>query len=321
MKPPYTITSEVLNLVAKISEQIGVIQTAQLDRLTPQLRKRNQIKTIHNSLAIEGNGLDEVQVTAILEGKRVLGLEKDILEVKNAIAVYANLHSLDPINSEDFLRAHKRLMVELVTNPGRYRTRAVGISKGDEIQHFAPPHERVPFLMNDLFDYLRYSDDHPLIKSAVFHYELEFIHPFLDGNGRMGRLWHQLILANAFPLFQYLSLETLVRERQSEYYEALSDSDKLGHSTPMILFSLKIINETLDVLESEKRKHLTGTERLFYFLDNYSALEFTRKDYMRCFQSISTATASRDLKDGVDREILEIKGTKNQSSYRRKTLP
>lgn len=321
MKPPYHITPEILNLIAQVSERIGAVQTAELDRLTPQLRKRNQIKTIYNTLAIEGNALDQEQVTAIIEGKRVLGAEKDILEVKNAVDVYARMHTLNPSSPDDFLRAHKGLMAQLLPAPGRYRTSGVGISKGDEIQHFAPPHERVPYLMKDLFGYLKSSEDHPLIRSAVFHYELEFIHPFLDGNGRMGRLWHQLILANAYPVFQYLSLESLIRERQSEYYGALSDSDKSGHSTPMILFSLQIIAQALGELDQAKRSHLSSSDRLSYFLQNTSQLNFTRKDYMGCFRSISTATASRDLKQGVEDGLFDKIGTKNQSSYRRKKLP
>lgn len=318
MKPPFEITSEILHLVATISERIGSIQTSQLDRLSPKLRKGNRIKTIHHSLAIEGNELSESQVTAIIEGKQVLGRQKDILEVENAIKVYDVFSNLHFDKETDFLSAHRLLMKGLVKKPGFYRQSGVAITKGSDVQHYAPGYDRVPFLMKDLFGYLQTSNDHVLIKGAVFHYELEFIHPFLDGNGRMGRLWNQLILSNQYPVFQYLSLETLIRDRQPNYYSALAASDKLGASTPFITFILKVILDALGELTLLKRSQQTALERIDYFLEHYSSPTFTRADYLACFPTISPPTASRDLKQGIEHRRLKKMGNHNQTRYHRK---
>ncbi len=318
MKPPFEITSEILHLVATISERIGSIQTSQLDRLSPKLRKGNRIKTIYHSLAIEGNKLGESQVTAILEGKQVLGRQKDITEVENAIEVYNLFNDLNFDEETDFLSAHRLLMKGLIQKPGFYRQSGVAITKDGDVQHYAPGHDRVPFLMKDLFSYLQTSKDHVLIKGAVFHYELEFIHPFLDGNGRMGRLWNQLILSNQYPVFQYLSLETLIRDRQSNYYTALAASDKLGASTPFITFMLNVIHDALGELKHLKRSQQTALERIDYFLEHHSLSAFTRADYLACFPTISPPTASRDLKQGIEHGRLKKIGNHNQTKYHRK---
>jgi Fic family protein len=318
MKPPFEITSEILHLVATISERIGTIQTSQLDRLSPKLRKGNRIKTIHHSLAIEGNELSESQVTAILEGKQVLGRQKDITEVENAMEVYHVFNDLSFDEENDFLSAHRLLMKGLIQKPGFYRQSGVAITKDGDVQHYAPGYDRVPFLMKDLFSYLQTSHDHVLIKGAVFHYELEFIHPFLDGNGRMGRLWNQLILSNQYPVFQYVSLETLIRDRQATYYSALAASDKLGASTPFITFMLNIILDALSELTLLKRSQQTALERIDYFLEHHSSSTFTRADYLACFPTISSPTASRDLKQGIEHGRLKKIGNHNQTKYDRK---
>ena len=189
MKPPYEITSSILKLITSISEKIGEVNANLLNKPSPKLRKQNRIKTIHSSLKIEGNTLTEEQITALLENKKVIGPKKDVLEVLNAIKIYENLEEFKPSNEKSFLKAHKSLMVGLIENAGKYRNQSVGIVIGSKVEHLAPPFRNVPYLMKDLFKYLKQSDEIELIKSCVFHYEMEFIHPFLDGNGRMGRLW------------------------------------------------------------------------------------------------------------------------------------
>ena len=206
MKPPYEITSLILKYISTISEKIGEVNAKYLVKTNPTLRKQNKIKTIHSSLSIEGNVMSEQQITAILENKRVVGPEKDITEVLNALHVYKDLSTIKHYSEKDFLKAHSILMKSLIDNPAKYRTKGVGIVKGSKVEHIAPPYQNVPFLMKDLFDYLKDKSEITLIKSCVFHYEMEFIHPFMDGNGRMGRLWQTVILKHEYPLFElYLS--------------------------------------------------------------------------------------------------------------------
>jgi Fic family protein len=314
MKPPYRITSFMLSKVSSISEKLGEVNANYLSKPSPQLRKQNRIKTIHSSLRIEGNTLTEEQVTALLDNKRVLGPKKDIQEVLNAIKVYDQLSTFDPYSKDSFLSAHEILMGGLIERPGRYRNQSVGIVHGKEIAHVAPPAENVPFLMNDLFGYLKDDEDLPLIKSCVFHYEMEFIHPFLDGNGRMGRLWQTIILSRLNQVFEFLPLETLIIQTQAEYYKALAISDKAGESTSFIEYMLKLIEESLIELLDYNNKILTDIERIEYFISLKKG-EFTRKDYMNVFKNISSATASRDIKKGVDMMRFEKTGDKRLTKY------
>lgn len=316
MKPPYQITSQILLLISSISQKIGEVNASYLIKNNPQLRKQNQIKTIHSSLSIEGNTLSEDQITAILENKRVLGPEKDINEVLNALKIYQELNKLKFSNEKDYLKAHKTLMIGLVENPGKYRTKGVGILKGSKVEHIAPPSENVPYLMKDLFSYLKDNSELSLIKSCVFHYEMEFIHPFMDGNGRMGRLWQTLILMNEFPIFEFLPFETLISKNQTQYYQALSQSDKEGNSTVFIEYMLRIIDESLSELLKNSVQKLTQNDRISIFLENING-EFSRKDYMKKFSEISSATASRDLKIALEKGFIEKFGDKNLSVYRK----
>ena len=279
-----------------------------------QLRRQNRIRTIHASLGIEGNTLTQEQVTALLDNKPVIGPEKDILEVLNAIKVYGRLSSFDPCSPESFLSAHRILMGGLVGQSGKFRNQSVGIVHGKEVAHVAPPAENVPFLMNDLFGYLKKDEDLALIKSCVFHYEMEFIHPFLDGNGRMGRLWQTVILSNANPVFEFLPLETLIIQTQDAYFKALAVSDNAGESTAFIEYMLKLIEDSLTELLDYNNRVLTDTDRIEYFI-SLNKGEFTRKDYMKVFKDISSATASRDIKKGVDMMLFEKAGDKRLSKY------
>ena len=314
MRPPYELTTAIVKSIASISQQIGEVNIRQMVRPNPALRKHNRIQTIHSSLKIEGNTLSEDQITAILEDKRVLGPKKDVQEVVNAIGVYSDLQRFRFASEQDFLLAHGSMMSGLVEKPGRYRTKGVGIAKGSDIRHMAPPADRVPFLMANLFKYLRKDPESALIKACVFHYELEFIHPFMDGNGRMGRLWQTVILMQVHPLFEFLPVETLIRENQKVYYQVLSRSDKEGKSTSFIEFMLTVIDRSLSGLLEQRLRRPSARERLESFLDRFTA-EFTRKDYMMQFKDISTATASRDLKQGIDEKLIRKRGDKKNTIY------
>jgi len=315
MKPPYEITARILNLISSISIKIGEVNANYLNKQSPQLRKQNKIKTVHSSLSIEGNTLTEDQVSAILENKRVVGPQKDITEVINALKVYDSLNSFNPYSSKSFLEAHKILMSGLVDKAGSYRKQSVGIVKGKKLAHLAPPFENVPFLMNNLFEYLKSKDELTLIKSCVFHYEMEFIHPFIDGNGRIGRLWQTLLLVQEFPVFEFLPFETMINTTQDNYYKALSASDKSGQSTHFIEYMLDVIDKSLSELLNYNNRIMTDIQRLEYFTQlNKSA--FSRKEYMNVFKDISTATASRDLLKGTELKIIEKIGDKNKTRYR-----
>lgn len=316
MKLPYEITSEILKYIASISEKIGEISARYLIKSDPILRKQNQIKTIHSSLSIEGNTLTEEQITAILENKRVIGPQKDIVEVLNALEIYKNIRKLKASNEKDFLKAHKCLLKNLIQNPGEYRKQGVGIVKGTKVEHIAPPFENVPFLMKDLFEYLKDKSELTLIKSCVFHYELEFIHPFIDGNGRMGRLWQTLLLMETYPIFEYLSFETLIAQNQDAYYNALALSDKLGKSTKFIEYMLSVIDRSLQETIANSGKKLTVENRIALFLEQ-DVFEFTRKDYLSYFKEISSATASRDLKNAVENNLIIKIGDKKTTIYQK----
>ena len=315
MKPPYTISPSILNLVASISLKIGEASAHYLDKKSPQLRKENRIKTIQATLGIEGNSLSESQVQAIEEGKVLLGFERDQKEVQNALALYERWNEFKPFKSKSFLSAHRVLMHDLIINPGEYRNRSVGITKGKTLTHIAPPADRVPYLMDDLFDYVAQDPDPLLIKSCVFHYELEFIHPFLDGNGRMGRFWQSSLLSKSHPIFEFLPFETIIAASQSDYYQALATSDACGQSTTFIEYMLGVLDKSLAKLLNTTNVVLSETERIEYFIF-IGMKDFSRKDYQRVFKNLSTATASRDLKKGVSLELFSTYGERNATRYR-----
>ncbi len=250
--PPFTVSSEAINLIAEISGLIEryAIRLEQEDGL--RLRKANRIKTIHSSLAIEGNTLTEGEVRDIIDGKNVVAPIKQIQEVKNAIATYELYPTLNPFSVKDLLKAHGVMMQALVDDAGRFRRGGVGVFGEQGLVHLAPPADRVPMLMNDLFDWLKTSKDHLLIRSCVFHYEFEFIHPFIDGNGRTGRLWQSLILGKLHPMFEHLPVENMVYANQQAYYDAITASTKAAQSGPFIDFMLGEIYKTLKEHQGEE---------------------------------------------------------------------
>lgn len=245
-KPPFEITTAILSDVATISELVGSIGSTQNLSTNPTLRRQNRIKTIYSSLAIEQNTLSLEQVTAVLSGKRVLAPPKDIAEVQNAYEIYDHLSELNPYSVEDLLLAHRVMMRDLVSEAGMFRSRPVGVvdSEGN-ILHFGTLPQYVPDLVEELLQWTEESPLPLLIKSCVFHYEFEVIHPFADGNGRIGRLWHTLLLSQWNPLFAWLPVESIIHDHQQEYYDAINRSNALGEGTPFLEFMLGVIKEAL----------------------------------------------------------------------------
>lgn len=244
--PPFTITSAILSRIVEIGQVLGRLSVLDAYTNNLRLRKINRIKTIQGSLAIEGNTLSEAQISAILEGKKVIAPMREIQEVCNAIKVYDLFQKWNPESKNDMLKAHQILMTGLLDKPGAFRTSGVGVMAGKEVIHLAPPADRVSYLMDNLLEWIRTTDIHPLIAGAVFHYEFEFIHPFEDGNGRIGRLWQTLILSKWNPLFAHIPVESLVYEHQQEYYTALNVSTQNGESSVFIEFMLNTIFAALN---------------------------------------------------------------------------
>ena len=244
-KPPFHLAEKMITLVAEISEQVGRIALMEGGSVKAHLRRENRIRTIHSSLAIEHNSLSLDQVTAIVDGKRVLGNPNEIREVQNAYQAYELILSLDPDSVDDLLHTHRLMMKDLVPENGVFRSKGVGIFDGNRLIHMAPPAEFVPMQIRNLFEWYRESELHPLIKSAVFHYEFEFIHPFMDGNGRTGRMWHSLLLGHWKELFFWLPIEELIQTRQKDYYNALEQSDRESDSSVFVELMLEIIRDTL----------------------------------------------------------------------------
>ena len=242
--PPYTITSTILDLSERIGEAVGRAEEAAV-RANLRLRRVNRIRTIRGSLAIEGNRLTEEQVSTILEGKPVVAPLREIQEVRNAINAYEQYLRWNPASESDLLRAHAILMAGLLDAPGRYRHGGVAVTGPKGVQHIGAPADRVPQLMSNLLSWLNVTEEHPLIASSVFHYEFEFIHPFEDGNGRMGRLWQTLVLTRWRTLFSDVPVESLIHAHQGDYYDAIRDSSAQEESTPFIAFMLEVILEAV----------------------------------------------------------------------------
>lgn len=309
-QPPFQITNKIIDDVAEISELTGRISV--LDHLSsnPNLRRNNRIRTIHGSLAIEQNTLSLEQVTAVLNGKHVLAPPKDIAEVKNAYEIYERLDELDPYSVDDLLTAHGIMTRGLVEESGIFRTRHVGVvdQKG-QILHFGTLPQYVPDLVMELLDWTKHSDLHMLIRSCVFHYELELIHPFADGNGRVGRLWHTLLLSKWNPAFAWLPVESIIHDRQQGYYDAINDSNDAGESTIFIEFMLSAIKASLvdaintsDAMSDGKLDKTTVRWRkIEQFLQTH---EYIMNADVRQLCGVSAATANRILAGLVSDEKL-----------------
>ena len=272
-EPPYSITSDILALAEEIGEAIGRATAASTDL---RLRRINRIRTIRGSLAIEGNTLSERQIATILDGRPVVAPLREVQEVRNAIRTYDEFRRWEPANETHLLRAHQILMSGLLDAPGHYRRGRVAVVGRGEVQHLGPPADRVPHLMANLLEWLNATGEHPLVASSVFHYEFEFIHPFEDGNGRLGRLWQTLILSRWNPLFADVPVESLIHARQHEYYEAIRESSARGESTPFIVYMLDTILAAL-LTPQETPQVTPQVERLLSVLEG----EMSRREILR----------------------------------------
>lgn len=318
MQPPFSITPKILTLHSGISRHCGLLEGWDLSAPKPELRRSNRIRAIQGSLAIEGNTLSLDQVTAVLEGRRVIGPKREILEALNAFKAYDHLDSYDIHSVKSFLKAHKMLMEGLLDGGGAWRRGEVGIQKGSAVAHVAPPASRVPALMDGLFKHFRQNKETTLlVMSCVFHYEISFIHPFLDGNGRVARLWQTAMLRHHHPAFAFVPVESMVKQRQKEYYRALESSDRKGEATPFIEFMLAAISGALQEFMVEVEVPVrTADTRLEAARARFGKAWFSRKEYLERFKRISSATASRDLKAGSDEGLLEKAGDKATARYR-----
>jgi len=268
-KPPYTITSKMVNLISSISEELTRIEYNKKEIITPKLRRKNRIKTLVGTLEIEGNFMGEDRITAILDGKPVLGTMLEVAEVKGAINSYKNMQNYKYDDVKSLLKAHKILMDEVLKTAGNFRS--VNVQVG---VHIAPPHGVVSDLMQDLFDWLKNSDEHPLIKSCVFHYEFEFIHPFSDGNGRIGRLWQSVILYNWREVFSAIPTESIVRDYQQEYYDALENATTDGESTIFVEFMLEVILKTVkkQIIKSSQKSNQKSNQKIIALIKKNSKI-------------------------------------------------
>ncbi|MCC8018664.1 MAG: Fic family protein [Rikenellaceae bacterium] len=318
MKPQYTITSDILTRLSEISRKFGLIEGAELVKPPISLRRDNRIKTISSTLQIEENTMTLEQITDLLDGKRILAPQKDITEVKNAVEVYDRFGLYDPLSLKSLCDAHRLLMKDLIPDAGKLRAGNVGIAKGDDIAFIAPPAALVRPHLNNLLSYLKKDKDPMIIKSCVFHYEFEYIHPFSDGNGRMGRLWQSLLLSRYNPVFEYLPIELLIKQRQDQYYKVFDISHAANQSTVFIEFMLSVIDASLDDIIRRVNMPVGSAERINIFMDSLTAEDFSRQDYLNFWPSLSPTSASRDMKYGVDHDILLRSGEKNKARYRRK---
>lgn len=311
-QPPFHISADAINLVAEIAALVerNTFLRGNADAL--KLRRANRIKTIQATLAIEGGTLSEDRISEILDGKRVVAPVRQIQEVKNAIAVYDIADELDPYSMDDLLRAHGMMMAALMDRPGEFRQRAAGVVKKGQLIHVAPPARLLPRQMKDLFTWLRKTKDHPLIKSCVFHYEFEFIHPFLDGNGRIGRLWQSLILAKWNPVFLQLPVETMVYGNQDKYYQAINRSTEANDSGVFVDFMLREILNALRGHASGKGNADDPTDAVLRCIQDTPGI---RTGELAERLSIGRRTAERHLQALKQAEKIEFRGAPRNGGY------
>jgi len=319
VQPPYQLTPRIVSLLTRLERQLGradILGT--VGAVSVELRRENRIRTIQSTTAIEGNTLPVSAVTALLAGKRVVGSKREIAEVLNAQTAYELVPKLRPHRVTDLLRAHATLMHGLADDAGRFRKGGVGVVSGTQVVHMAPPAKRVPALVEDLFAWAQ--DDKqtvPLVKACVVHYELEFIHPFSDGNGRIGRLWQHVLLCAYDSVFAHVPTESLVKQHQQAYYDALAHSNKKGECSAFIEYMLTHLDTALEELigsTAPARQH--AQSRLEAARAHFGTREFSRKDYRMLHPAVSAATASRDLRHGVSERLLRAQGTKAMARYR-----
>jgi len=316
-QPPYTLNTRILELYGSVTELMGQFKGNNILDVHPRLRRENYIKSITSTCAIEGNTLSESLVSDLIDHKKVLGPPREIVEIKNALALYNAKDSLNYRSLKDHLKAHHILMSGLIEDAGHFRKTGVGVFKGKRVIHMAPPAARVRILMDDLFDWVkRETSINNLIKSAIFHCEFETIHPFSDGNGRMGRFWQNLMLIEFHPIFRSVPVESIIYRYQQDYYKALHLSQTAGDCTPFIEFSLfTIVTALKKVLEDMDHKDSSHV-RLHAFTQTFKGKTICRADYMTYFKGIASATASKDLREGVEKKLLKKYGDKRTTTYK-----
>lgn len=315
-KPPFEITNTMIHEIAEIAELVGKLTSTNQLSANPTLRRTNRIRTIHGSLAIEQNTLSLEQVTAVLNGKQVLAPPKDIAEVKNAYEIYERLDELDPYSVDDLLTAHGIMTRGLVDESGVFRSKPVGVvDQEGHVLHFGTLPQYVPNLVMELLDWVKNSDVHMLIRSCVFHYEFELIHPFANGNGRVGRLWHTLLLSKWNPAFAWLPVESIIHDRQQEYYEAINASNNAGESTVFIEFMLSAIKASLmdaintsdEMSDGAMDKATVRWRQIEKFLETHESI---MNADVRALCGVSSATANRVLA-GLTAERKLVKYSRN----------
>lgn len=309
-QPPFEINERIMADVIEIAELVGRVSVTDKISMNPTLRRTNRIQTIYSSLAIEQNTLDIEQVTAVLSGKRVIASPKDIAEVQNAYEIYDNMDKLNPYSIDDLLKAHSVMERGLLNEAGEFRSRPVGVADSEgNILHFGTLPQYVPNLIQELLEWTEKSEIHLLIKSCVFHYEFELIHPFADGNGRMGRLWHTLLLSKWNPIFAWLPIESIIHDNQSEYYNAINVSNNNGNSTVFIEFMLSVIKQALQESINDKPKNISSKNDLRWnkINDYLETHEYILNSDVQKLLGVSSATATRILvgfmKDGKLKRI------------------
>ena len=309
-QPPFEINERIMADVIEIAELVGRVSVTDKISMNPTLRRTNRIQTIYSSLAIEQNTLDIEQVTAVLSGKRVIAPPKDIAEVQNAYEIYDNMDKLNPYSVDDLLKAHSVMERGLLNEAGEFRSRPVGVADSEgNILHFGTLPQYVPKLVQELLEWTEKSEIHLLIKSCVFHYEFELIHPFADGNGRMGRLWHTLLLSKWNPIFAWLPIESIIHDNQSEYYNAINVSNNNGNSTVFIEFMLSVIKQALQESINDKPKNISSKSDLRWnkINDYLETHEYILNSDVQKLLGVSSATATRILvgfmKDGKLKRI------------------
>ncbi len=309
-QPPFEINERIMADVIEIAELVGRVSVTDKISMNPTLRRTNRIQTIYSSLAIEQNTLDIEQVTAVLSGKRVIAPPKDIAEVQNAYEIYDNMDKLNPYSIDDLLKAHSVMERGLLNEAGEFRSRPVGVADSEgNILHFGTLPQYVPKLVQELLEWTEKSEIHLLIKSCVFHYEFELIHPFADGNGRMGRLWHTLLLSKWNPIFAWLPIESIIHDNQSEYYNAINVSNNNGNSTVFIEFMLSVIKQALQESINDKPKNISSKSDLRWnkINDYLETHEYILNSDVQKLLGVSSATATRILvgfmKDGKLKRI------------------
>lgn len=313
-KPPFEINEKIMNTVIDIAELVGKVSVSNNISSNPTLRRTNRIHTIYSSLAIEQNTLNIDQVTAVISGKRVIAPPKDIAEVKNAYEIYEHMDKLDPYSMDDLLKAHGVMMNGLVNESGAFRSSNVGIvdSEGNVI-HFGTLPQYISGLIQELLDWTKVSDIHMLIKSCVFHYEFELVHPFADGNGRMGRLWHTLLLSKWNPIFAWIPIESIIHDNQNEYYNAINISNNNGESTVFIEFMLSVIKQALLEADESNISKISAENKLYrrwnLIRDFLNKHEFISNRDVQEILGVSSSTATRILthftKNGKLRRIRQ----------------